>query len=206
MRTFIFAVVVILVSHHPSSSVPRSSHGLDIHIFAEKAIHVPGEPIDLRVQFRNIGTTKIRVGRLLGTATSAPFRLSARIVDPLGHVILEPVRDPVEAPCVDLRESDVRRPAIWVELAPSETYTTTLALTGRAVNNLRPGVYEIHGHYRSYGVLTGGHCIDFKMQQGLGSTGTEWEGEIDTNPLSITIHEESPGESESRAPKSRDKR
>jgi hypothetical protein len=107
-----------------------SSHGLQVNMLLGKSSYIPGERLDLRVQFRNVGTTTIRIGRALGTATSAPFRLSATIEDSRGHVVLDAVRDAAELPCADLREFDPQRPtAIWVELAPGATYeaSTTIA-------------------------------------------------------------------------------
>jgi hypothetical protein len=166
--------------------------GLEVHVAPEKQAYVQNAAIHLRVEFRNEGATSIRVGRQVGSSTEAPFRLSARIEDSQGRLIHDPLQDRPELPCVDLRESDVQHPTLWVELAPGSTYSTTLDLAANTLKNAHPGLYKIQGHYRSYGVLTGGHCMNFPGNAAPknsidGSTGTEWKGEVDTNTVWIKV-------------------
>ena len=173
------------VPEHPISYY----HGLEVHISPENPAFPQNEPLHLRVEFRNEGSSTIRVGRAVGTDAWQPFRLAIRIEDSHGHLILEPVRDLVELPCVDLRESDVRNPKIWVELAPHANYTQVLEVITKALGKAPPGRYKIMGRYRSYGVLEGGHCMYLQdlRDSKKSSTGQEWEGEVDTNAVWITV-------------------
>jgi len=200
MTTPILSVTLLLFSLTgiaPAQNTPLRTaityyRGLEVHVTPEKQAFVQNAAIRLRVEFRNEGSTSIRVGRQVGSSTEAPFRLSARIEDSQGRLIHDPLQDRPELPCVDLRESDIQHPTLWIELAPGSTYSTTLDLAAKALKNARPGLYKIQGHYRSYGVLSGGHCMNFPRNavpknSSDGSTGTEWKGEVDTNTVWIRI-------------------
>lgn len=166
-------------------------HGLEVRISLDQPTYSPGDEITLHVQFRNVGGESIRVGRELGTGLSAPFRLLVKIEDSGGRLVVEPVRDLPELPCLDLRDSG-EHSFIWADLAPDQSYSTTLVLHSREIKSLRPGTYKIQGRYRSYGLLTSGHCINFNPHSSdetsnRHSRGNEWRGETNTNTLSLTI-------------------
>jgi hypothetical protein len=188
LLTIFIALATLAQTTRPASGI-EYHHGLRVRIYPVTTTYLPNQPLDFRVEFRNEGNTSIRVGRLVATSVNAPFRLSLKVEDSAGHVIVDPVIDLAELPCVDLRELDVDHPAIWTVIAPGSTYSTTLSLITRAMENLRPGRYKVHGLYRSYGVLEGGHCLNFKQypRSSAGSTGTEWQGYVDTNDVEITI-------------------
>src|ERR1035438_9376649 len=111
--------------------------GLEVHITPEKQAYVQNAAIRLRVEFRNEGLTSIRVGRQVASNVGTPFRLSTTVEDSQGRLIFDSPQDLTFLPCVDLRESDVRHPIFWIELAP--TYATTLDLAANALKNARPG-------------------------------------------------------------------
>jgi hypothetical protein len=193
----VFTLSISLATSTSSQSFPppmrvTSHQRLAVRISPSKPTYLTTEPLDLRVEFRNEGDTRIRVGRAIEIGSSAPFRLSVKIEDSQGNLTLDPLRDPVELPCLDLRESNIRQPIIWTEIGPNSTYSTGLAVTSRALKSAHPGIYKIEGHYRSFGLLSGGHCINFNenaqsSKSSYDSTGTEWRGEVDTNTVWITV-------------------
>ncbi|MGB2591525.1 MAG: hypothetical protein WBG02_10090 [Candidatus Acidiferrum sp.] len=164
-------------------------HGLVVKISSNKSEYMQSEQLTLTVEFRNEGTTTIRVGRAVDSYVSSPFRLSIKIEDSSGRAVLDPPRDLPELPCVDLREPDPQHPRIWAEIAPGAAYTTSLTLSNKT---LRPGRYKLEGRYRSYGLLMGGHCTAGDTDSDLNRTAMapteiEWKGAVNTNPLWTAI-------------------
>jgi hypothetical protein len=203
MKTHILTILTVtllffaMTGFAPAQSAPPRNaivyyRGLKVRVAPEKEAYLQNAAIRLQVEFRNEGSAIIRVGRQVGSSTEAPFRLTVRVEDSEGRLIYGPLQDRPELPCVDLRESGVQHPTLWIELAPGATYSTTLDLGTNALKNARPGLYKIQGHYRSYGVLSGGHCINspgsaVPKNSSDGSTGAEWKGEVDTNSVWIKV-------------------
>jgi hypothetical protein len=167
----------------------RYYHGLEVQISPEKRAFRQNETLRLRVEFHNAASSSIRIGREVRTDSGFPFRLAIKIEDSQGHTILEPLQEPVEVPCMNLRESDVHKPKIWVELAPDSSYSQILTVYSRALAKAPPGSYRITGHYRSVGAFKGGHCLgqsNILESKTDDSTGLEWKGDVDTNVVWIT--------------------
>jgi hypothetical protein len=195
MKNFLCIVVTSFFVLGATAQQPppiRYYRGLEVHIAPTKVSYDQGETLTFRVEFHNEGPRSIRIGKSVVTGTEAPFRLSIKIIDSHGHLILDPLPDRAELPCVDLRERVPHDLVFWVDLDPGATFATNLIVASRSLQNANPGLYKIRGHYRSYGMIIGGHCIDFPgthddtLLNGT-STGAEWKGELDTNEVTIRI-------------------
>ena len=188
----LLACASALLASGPAPQSPKQGHILSVSIRTEKLRFHAGDGLRIHVLFRNDGPSPIRVGRLVSTNASSPFRLAITLKDSEGHAVLDPEPDLQETPCMDLREPDPQHPFVWTELAPAATYSTNVDV--RIPWSTVPGRYKLQAQYRSYGLQQGGHCMGVQPNGAHWSESAtdsaihkEWAGQLQTNPIWITV-------------------